>query len=66
MMESWRSELQRVPGGTDELAEDGDVRTIHADTAGIDGEAETFGEIEIDTSVVELRKAVALRGRNTI
>ena len=46
-MESWRSELQRVPGGTDELAEDGDVRTIHADTAGIDGEAETFGEIEV-------------------
>ena len=52
--------------GADEFAQDRDVGAVDTDAASIDGEAETFGEIEIDAGVIEFRKAVTLRGRNTI
>jgi len=58
--------LQGVSVGAHEFAKDRDVGAVDTDTAGIDGEAQTFGEIEIHTGVVEFRKAVALRWRHTI
>lgn len=58
--------LQRVAGGADEFAENGDVRAIYTDAAGIDRKIKTLGKIQIHTGVVKFRKTVALRGRNAI
>jgi hypothetical protein len=55
-----------VAVGANEFAEDGDVGAVDADAASVDGKPEAFGEIEIDTGIVQFRKAVALRGRNTV
>ena len=62
----FRFELQRLPGGADEFAKNGDVGAVNADAPSIDWETETFGKIEIDAGIVQFRKAVALRGRNSI
>jgi hypothetical protein len=53
-------------GGTDEVAEDGDVGAVDADAAGVNRKAEAFGEVEIHAGIVEFRKAETLRGRNPI
>ena len=58
--------LQRLAGGADEFAENGYVGTVHTDAAGVDGQTEGFGEIEINSRVVQFRQAVALCRRNTI
>jgi hypothetical protein len=57
--------LERA-GGTDEVAEDGDVGAVDADAAGVDGKAKAFGKIEIHAGIIEFRKAETLRGRNAI
>ena len=61
-----KTNLKRAAGGADEVAEDGDVGAVNANAAGIDREAELFGLFEIDTCVVEFRKAEPLRGQNAI
>jgi len=58
--------LQRLAGGADEVAEDGDVGAIGADATGVNGEAEAFGEIEIHAGVVQLREAEARGGLHTV
>src|SRR5260221_5511880 len=60
------TELQRVAVGTNEFAKHGDVGSIDTDAAGIDRQAEALGEIQVHASVIQLRKAITLRGRNTI
>ena len=61
-----KTSLERAAGGADEVAEDGDVGAVDTDAAGIDRQAELFGLFEIDTCVVEFRKAETLRGQNAI
>ena len=58
--------LERLARGANEIAQDSDVRTVSADAAGVDGKAEALGDIEIDSGVIEFRKAETLRGQNTI
>src|SRR5579863_179927 len=59
-------ELQAVPGGADEVAEDGDVGAVDADAACIYGEAEAFCEIEVHAGVIEFGKTETLSRRNAI
>ena len=61
-----KQELERVAGRADEIAEAGDIGAVGADTAGVDGKAETLSEIEIDTRVVEFREAEACGRRDAI
>src|SRR6266851_4019326 len=60
------AELQRLAGRADEFAQDSDVRSVHTNAAGVDRQAESFGKIEINTSVVQFRKAIALCRSNAI
>ena len=60
------AELQRLAGGADKFAEDGDVGAVHTDAAGVDGQTQGFGEIEINSSVIQFRKAIALCRCHTI
>lgn len=55
-----------MPGRADEFAENRHVGSVDSDAASIDGKAEAFGQIEIDSGVIEFRQAVTLRGRDTI
>lgn len=58
--------LNRAVGGADEVAENGDVGTIRPDAAGIHGQAKPFGLFQVDTSIIEFRKAKTLRGQYAI
>ena len=53
-------------GRADKVAEDGNVGTVGTDATGVNREAELFGLLEVDSSIVEFRKAETLRGQNAI
>lgn len=59
-------ELNCAVGGTDEVAQDGNVWTIDTDAASVDGEAKLFGLFEIHTGVVEFGQAKTLGGKHAI
>ena len=46
-------DLPRLAGSADEFAENRYVGAIHTDAAGVDWQAERFGEIEINSGVVQ-------------
>jgi len=58
--------LKRLAGRADEIAKHGDVRTVCTDATGIDGQTETLGKIEINSGIVQFRKAEAGRWRHAI
>jgi hypothetical protein len=58
--------LQRLARGTDEIAEYGDVGAVGADAASIHWQAEVFGKFEIDTGIIEFRKAETRCGEHAV
>lgn len=58
--------LNRVPGGADKVAQDGDIRPIGTDTPSIHGQAENFCKIKINAGIIEFRQTETLRGQNAI
>ncbi len=63
---SGKEKLQRVPRGAHEIAQDGHVWPIGADTPRIDGQSEPLGQIQIHARVIQLRKTESLRGQHTV
>jgi hypothetical protein len=61
-----KQSLKRVTGRANEIAKAGNVRAIGPNSAGIDGKAETFGQIEIDPSIVEFGETETCGRRDTI
>ena len=58
--------LQRLAGGAHEIAQNSDVGAIGADAASIHGQAEVLGKFEIDTGIIEFRKAEARSGEHAV
>jgi hypothetical protein len=58
--------LQRLAGGTNEIAQYSNVGTVGADAAGIHGQTKTLSEVEIDACIIELRQAETRSGLNPI
>jgi hypothetical protein len=61
-LDRFEPKLEGLTRRTNEIAQSSDVRTVRTDAAGIHGQAETFGEIEIDACIIQFRKAES-RGR---
>ncbi len=57
---------ERLTRGTHKIAKSGNVGAIGANAPGIDGQAQTFGEVQIDASVIQLGKAEASCGLHAI
>jgi hypothetical protein len=55
-----------LPRGADEIPQHSHIRAISANAAGIHGQAEALGEIQIHSGVVEFRQAKASRRLNTV
>jgi hypothetical protein len=55
--------LQRLARGAHEIAKGSDIGAVSADASGVNGQAELFGLIEIDSGVIQFRQTVA-RGRS--
>jgi hypothetical protein len=60
------SGLQRLAGGADEIAQNGNVGPVHADATGIHWQAEALGQIEIHAGVVQLGQAEPLRRKYAV
>jgi hypothetical protein len=58
--------LQRVPRGSHKIAQHGDVRPIGPNAASIHRQAQTFGEIQIHTRIIEFRQTETLRGQHAV
>src|SRR5882672_3248484 len=58
--------LQRLAGGADEIAQNGNVGAINADASGVHRQAEAFGQIQIHAGVVQFRQAETLRWQYAI
>lgn len=52
--------------GADEIAQDGDVGTVCANATGVNRQAQALGLVEIDASIIELRKAKTRRRLHAI
>jgi len=55
-----------VPRGTDEVPQDGHIRTVNPNTTGIDRETKAFSLIQVHSCIIKLRKAKALCGQNPV
>src|SRR5713226_9214721 len=53
--------LSRTARGESKIAQGGHVRSIRANASGIHRKAQPFGQIQIDTGVIQLREAEAGR-----
>ena len=51
--ESFRTALNGLAGRADEIAQNGDVGAVGADAAGIHGQTEALGEIEIHAGIIQ-------------
>jgi hypothetical protein len=58
--------LQRLARGAHEIAQYRNVWAIGTDAAGIYGQTQALGEIEIHARIVQLRQAEALRGQHSV
>ncbi len=63
---SRKEKLQRVPRRAHEIAQDGHVWPIGADTPRIDGQSEPLGQIQIHAGIIQFRKTESLRGQHTV
>lgn len=60
------NESEWLAGGADEIAQNGDVRTVGADAASVDRKTKAFSLIEIDSRVIQLGKAETGGGRDPV
>jgi hypothetical protein len=58
--------LQRLARRANEIAQDSNIGAIRAYAAGVHGQAQALGEIEVHTSVIKLGKTETRRGQNAI
>jgi hypothetical protein len=58
--------LQRLARGADKVTQHGNVGAVGSDPAGIHGQTEALGEIEIHAGVVQFGQAESLRRQYTI
>jgi hypothetical protein len=61
-----REKLQRLARRSHEIAQHGHVGSVRANASRIHGQTKSLGLIEVDTRVIQLRKAEALRGQNAV
>jgi|SRR5580692_4747880 hypothetical protein len=59
-------DLQRLARRPHEVPQHRNVRAVGADAAGVYGQTELFGQIQIHTRIVQLRQAKALRGQHSV
>src|SRR5580700_10399790 len=48
-----------MAGAANEITQRGDIRTVGADTAGVDGQAQALGEVQIHARVIQFGKTEA-------
>ncbi len=58
--------LQRTPRGAHEIAQDGNVGAIRANSSRIHGKSQLLGKIQVHAGVIEFRKAEPLGGQYAI
>src|SRR6202035_2583534 len=61
-----RRKLQRLARSSDKITQHSHVGSVRADAARIDRQAKALGLIQIDTGIIQLGKAEALRGQNAV
>src|ERR1700692_3358679 len=55
-----------MAGGADKFTQNGNVGAVHTDATSVDRKAQALGQVEVDSSIIQFRQAIALRGRNAI
>src|SRR5258707_14775942 len=62
----FRTDLQRLPRGSNEIAKNRNIRAVSTDASGVPRQAKPLGKVKIHARVVQLRQTKTLRGQHAI